>query len=60
MSEDKEKGILIFHTENGFQPVSPVDKDANLGDIMVMKEMFGDKKQKPDAVMIDDNLKWME
>ena len=39
--KDKEKGNLIFHTSDGLTPVVPVNKDASLGDILVMKEMLG-------------------
>ena len=34
-----EEGTLIFNTSDGLTPIAPIDKDASLGDIMVMKEM---------------------
>lgn len=58
MKDEKEKGILIGYTDKGLKPIAPIDKDASLGDILVMKEMFGDKKDSISAVFIDKDLKW--
>ena len=60
MCDDKEKGILFFDTPDGLTPVVPIDKDASLSDILVMKEMFGGKDKDISAVFIDNELKWKE
>ena len=57
-NDKEEKGTLIFDTDNGLTPVVPVDKNASLGDIMAMKEMFGGKDKNISAVFIDNELKW--
>lgn len=51
MSNEKEKGTLIFNTSDGLTPVVPVNKDASLADILVMKEMFGGKDRDISAVI---------
>ena len=59
MYDDKEKGTLFFDTPDGLIPVAPVDKDASLSDILVMKEMLG-KDKDISAIMIDNELKWLK
>ena len=57
--DDKEKGTLFFDTPDGLITVAPVDKDASLSDILVMKEMLG-KDKDISAIMIDNELKWLK
>ena len=59
-NDDKEKGILIFNTSDGLTPIAPIEKDASLGDILVMKEMLGGKDKDVNAVLIDNELKWVK
>ena len=59
MCDEKDKGVLFFDTSDGLKPVMPVDKDASLGDILVMKEMLGGN-QDVSAVMIDDEVRWIK
>ena len=57
--DDKKQGTLIFNTPDGLTPAIPINKDTSLADIMVMKEMLGDKDN-ISAVMIDNELKWVK
>ena len=60
MCDSDEKGILFFDTSDGLTPVMPVDKDASLGDVLMMKEMLGGKDKDVSAVFIDNELKWKD